>query len=273
MPPSSLIHIYLSPHLDDAVFSAGGLLHKQAQAGARVVVVTVCTGNPPSGPLSVFAQEIHERWAGTGEGEPNLPAAPAEVVALRRQEDLDALSDLGIEAVHLDVPDCIYRVNPSTSYPMYTTEAALFGPLHPSEGSLVRRVAGKLTTLLRGFGRHHLYVPLGIGQHVDHQLTRKAAESMGSIFAYYEDLPYVIREGDRWPNLRSPLLDGRPLNPELMRLTETDLDAWVNATAHYETQLSTFWNDRAAMATALMHYADRAGGSTGAPAIRLWRAG
>jgi hypothetical protein len=61
------------------VFSAGGLLHKQSQAGARVVVVTVCTGNPPSGPLSAFAQEIHERWAGTGEGEPSLPAAPAEV--------------------------------------------------------------------------------------------------------------------------------------------------------------------------------------------------
>jgi LmbE family N-acetylglucosaminyl deacetylase len=272
MPPSSLIHIYLSPHPDDAVYSAGGLLHKQAQAGARVVVVTVCTGNPPPGPLSPFAQSVHERWAATGEGQPALPAAPAEVVALRRQEDLDALSELGVEAVHLDVADCLYRVNPSTNYPMYASEAALFGPLHPSESTLIRRVAGKLNTLLRGFGRHHLYVPLGIGQHVDHALTRKAAESLGAIHAFYEDFPYVVREGDRWPNLRSPLLEGRPLNPELMRLAEPDLDAWVNAAACYESQLSTFWSDRAALAAAVMHYAERAGGAAGS-AVRLWRPG
>jgi LmbE family N-acetylglucosaminyl deacetylase len=237
------------------------------------VVITLCSGNPPAGPLSPFAQAIHERWAATADGNPGLPAAPAEVVALRRQEDLAALTALGLEAVHLDVPDCIYRVNPSTNWPMYTTEAALFGPLHPSEAPLIRRIAGKLTTLLRGFGRHHLYVPLGLGQHVDHQLTRKAAESMGGIYAYYEDLPYVIQEGDRWPNVRSPLLADRPLSPELMRLTEPDLDAWISAAAHYASQLSTFWADRAALATALMRYADRAGAGTGAPAIRLWRSG
>lgn len=158
MPPASLVHLYLSPHLDDAVFSAGGMLHHQAKSGARVVVVTLCTGNPPPGPLSPFAQSIHERWSATGADETGRPAVPAEVVAIRRQEDLDALSELGIEAVHLDVPDCIYRLNPSTHWPMYLTEASLSGPLHPSEQSLVRRVAGKLATLLRGFeiGRAHV---------------------------------------------------------------------------------------------------------------------
>lgn len=269
--PSSLIHLYLSPHLDDAVYSLGGLLHKQSQAGARVVVVTLCAGAPPARPLSPFAQGIHARWAAAEDGAPGLPAAPSAVVALRRQEDLDALSELGAEAVHLDVPDCIYRVNPSTDWPMYTTEAALFGPLHPSENALIRRVSSKLTTLLRGFGRHHLYVPLGLGQHVDHQLTRRAAETVGGLYAYYEDMPYVLQEGDRWPNLRSPLLEGRPLNPELVRLTEPNLDAWVSAAARYETQLSTFWPDRAAMAAAFMRYADRAG--AGSPAVRLWRGG
>lgn len=271
MPPSSLVHLYLSPHLDDAVYSAGGLLHKQAQAGARVVVVTVCTGNPPAGPLSPFAQAVHARWAEAVDGGPALPAAPAEVTALRRQEDLEALGALGVEAVHLDVPDCLYRLNPSTQWPLYASETALFGSLHPSESGLVRRVATKLNTLLRGFGRHHLYVPLGLGQHVDHQLTRKAAESLGGIYAYYEDFPYVAREGERWPNLRSPLLEGRPLAPELARLTEPDLDAWIDGVARYASQLTTFWPDRAALAAAVMHFSERTGG--GSPAIRLWRAG
>ena len=56
-----LTHVYLSPHLDDAVLSCGGMIHRQAQAGERVVVVTVCAGDPPPGPLSDFARSLHER--------------------------------------------------------------------------------------------------------------------------------------------------------------------------------------------------------------------
>ena len=45
----------LSPHLDDAVFSAGGALAVRVDAGWRVVVATLFTGNVerPTG----FAQD------------------------------------------------------------------------------------------------------------------------------------------------------------------------------------------------------------------------
>ncbi len=269
MPASSLVHIYLSPHLDDAVFSCGGHLYHQAQAGARVVVVTICTGNPPAGPLSPYAQSLHERWAADA-GAAN-PRAPAEIMARRRSEDLAALSELGAEAVHLDMPDCVYRVNPGTNWPIYTSDAALFGSLHSSEQALVRRVAAKLATLLRGFGRHHLYVPLGIGQHVDHQLARRAAEAGGGIFAYYEDFPYVAHAGDHWPNPRSPLLEGRPLAPELARLSEPELAAWTSAAGRYNSQIGTFWPGQQGLEAAVRSFAERTG--DGAPAIRLWRVG
>jgi LmbE family N-acetylglucosaminyl deacetylase len=269
MPASPLVNIYLSPHLDDAVYSCGGLLYRQAQAGARTVVVTLCTGNPPAGPLSPYAQSLHERWA--AEAGTAAPRAPAEITAWRRSEDLDALAEIGAEAVHLDVPDCIYRVNPATNWPIYTSEAALFGSLHPSEQALVRRVAAKLATLLRGFGRHHLHVPLGIGQHVDHQLARRAAEASGGIFAYYEDFPYAAREGEHWPNLLSPLLEGRPLTPELNKLAEPELEAWARAAACYASQLSSFWPDPPALAAAVRSFAQQTG--DGAAAIRLWRVG
>lgn len=210
---------------------------------------------------------MHERWAASTGGV--APPAPAEVVGRRRSEDLAALSDVGAEAVHLDIPDCIYRVNPGTGYAVYNAESAIFGLVHASELTLVRRVATKLTTLLRGLGRHHLFVPLGIGQHVDHQITRRAAEVAGSVYAYYEDFPYVGREGDRWPNPQSPLLAGRPLTPELVRLSEANLAAWIRATARYASQISTFWADEPAVSTALREFAERVGAD--APAIRLWR--
>ncbi len=268
MPPSALTHIFLSPHLDDAVLSCGGLMQAYAGGGARVVVVTVCTANPPPGPLSLYAQALHERWAGeAGAGHP----APAEMVAARRAEDLAALAELGAEAVHLDLPDCIYRLNPATGWPLYASDQAIFGQVHPAELALVRRVSTRLTTLLRGFGRHHLYVPLTIGGHVDHQLARRAAEAAGGIYAYYEDSPYVATAGDRWPNPSQTTAHDRPLLPEFVRLSDANLAGKVAAIAKYTSQLSTFWADTAAMDRAVRQFAAHTGGD--APAERVWRVG
>src|SRR6185295_15615325 len=67
-------HIYLSPHLDDAALSCGGAIARHANAGARVLVVTICTAAPPSdGPFSDFANEVHQGWG----------LAPAEVYSVR----------------------------------------------------------------------------------------------------------------------------------------------------------------------------------------------
>src|SRR5689334_12434287 len=84
MSSATPTHVYLSPHLDDAALSCGGMIHQQTQAGERVVVVTLCAGGPPAGALSDFAQSLHTRWQ-----------TPVEAVAVRRAEDLAALKVLG----------------------------------------------------------------------------------------------------------------------------------------------------------------------------------
>ena len=263
MPASAITHIYLSPHLDDAVYSCGGMIHRQVDLGARVVLVTFCTGDPPSGPLSDFARALHERWSA------GARTLPADMVAARRREDLAALEALGAQAVHLDVPDCIYRLNPATGLPLYASQAAIFGTLHPTELTLTRRTATKLATLLHGFGRHHLYVPLAVGQHVDHQLTRRAAEVAGGVYAYYEDYPYIAQESEQWPGAEAPSLHGRPLVPELIYLAEADLQARTDAMAHYASQLSSFWSSRQDLDASVRQFTGRVGGQ--APAERIWR--
>jgi LmbE family N-acetylglucosaminyl deacetylase len=263
MPNVAITHIYLSPHPDDVVFSCGGMIHRQVETGSRVVVVTFCTGDPPSGPLSDYAQSLHERWY------PAARTLAADIVATRRREDLAALDTLGAQAVHLDLPDCIYRLNPASGWPLYPSQSAIFGSLHPSELTLIRRTSTKLTTLLHGFGRHHLYVPLGVGQHVDHQLARRAAEVAGGVYAYFEDYPYIAQESDRWAGPGTPGPHGRTLTPELIYLAEADLVARVESMARYESQLSSFWTSRDNLEQAVRQFTSRVGGQ--APAERIWR--
>ncbi len=254
-----LTHLYLSPHLDDAVLSCGGLMHKQKQAGDRVVALTVCAGDPPKGEFSRFAQELHQRWE----------LDPARVVATRRAEDVAALEVLGAEAIHFATPDCIYRTD-QAGWPLYASEQALFGTLHSAENVLIRRIADKIAGLARTLGRCRIYAPLGVGHHVDHQLTRRAAETAGGISAYFEDYPYVASktaEGQFAALTRTP--EDRDLLGEVIPLGEANLAAQAQAVARYVSQISSFWADTAAMEAALRTFALQVGGEK--LALKLWK--
>ena len=94
------MHLYLSPHLDDAVLSVGGLLATQLRAAERAVVATICTADPATGEaLSPLAIELHRQWGG--------PTRPCE---RRRQKEIRACRVLGgAELCHLGLRDAIYR--------------------------------------------------------------------------------------------------------------------------------------------------------------------
>ena len=125
--------IYISPHLDDVALSCGGRVWEQAQEGDHASIWTICAGDPPQGPLSPFAQSLHDRWE-TGR----------EAIAQRREEDILSCRQLGASYRHFDVPDCIYRrsgapfeSSPGSSGFLYATEESIFGLLHPAEAALV----------------------------------------------------------------------------------------------------------------------------------------
>jgi LmbE family N-acetylglucosaminyl deacetylase len=250
--------VFLSPHLDDVALSCGGWAHQQARAGVPVVVITLCAGAPPPGEPSPFAQSLHARW--------QVPAEQA--IAIRRAEDQAALRELGATAIHLDVPDCIYRLSPGSGKPRYPSEESLWGELHPEEAALAERCAEALRGWLSRWPAPRWHAPLGLGWHVDHQLARRAAELAWPVEAYYEEYPYADREANLSPNSKVTGDETCGLEPEILPLTSLDLEAKGRAVAAYASQLSTFWPSRAAMEASLASYAARIGG--GRWAERLW---
>ncbi len=241
--------IYLSPHLDDAVFSCGGRMALQVRAGMRVWVVTVCAGSPGD-PLSDFARALHEYW---GLAETDAPAA-------RREEDRAALALLGAVPVHWDFLDCVYRRAPDgrVLYPDYD---ALWGPIAEEDGALRE----ELTRRIRGLPSSAvLCVPLGAGEHVDHRLVRQAAEAIGRPLVYYEDYPYAGKPG----RVEQALGTGE-WESEEVGLDEAALEAKIAAARCYRSQISSFWADEADLAAHFRAYAAEVGG--GNPAERYWR--
>ncbi len=54
--------LYLSPHLDDVALSCGGSIAKDREAGLRVLVVSVFSGQPDLDELGPVARGLHEQW-------------------------------------------------------------------------------------------------------------------------------------------------------------------------------------------------------------------
>lgn len=253
-PQGSYAHIVLSPHLDDAALSLGGTIARLSAAGEPVLVVNICCGSPPIGaPISSFAAYQHARW--------QLPAD--EAVDLRKAEDAAALARLGADSLQLELLDAIYRM-PSA----YIDDATLFGPIAPDD-PLVELVRPSLEAIIAASPAARVYAPLGVGNHVDHQAVYWVATELaaGAPVLYYEDFPYVAREGALAARLADHAL--QRLVPVVMPIDET-LERKIAAVAAYESQLSTLFGDGGRMADVVAGYAASVAGRPGAYAERLW---
>ncbi|GAB4520017.1 MAG: PIG-L family deacetylase [Anaerolineae bacterium] len=240
-------HLFLSPHLDDAVLSCGGTMHRLARDKADVVVLNVMAGDPPSPlPDSPLIQTLHQRWA-----------AGENPVMARRAEDREAIEALGATVDYLPWPDCIYRTHGgAVLYP--NGDGDIFGEIHPDDparaliASALPQAHEDATTL---------YAPLGVGHHVDHQLVRDWAVALAARYTnltiyFYEDYPY----GEINAALESALQQMRvPLKLDIRVLLKTNFEAKVNAIAMYRSQLSTFWESIDQMRERLHAYMTESG--------------
>jgi LmbE family N-acetylglucosaminyl deacetylase len=235
--------IYISPHLDDAVLSAGGLIHDQARDGNRVEIWTLVCGFPPEADPSPFAQVLHFQWGFT---------SAEETVRSRRAEDEHAASIVGAKPVHFDFPDCIYRRGPDGE-PLYPLD--VFVEPHPAEADLPAKMTAALVSRLEP--DDVLVCPLGIGGHADHVIVRRAVEGLGRPLWYYADVPYVLNHPEALETFT------RLMQANRQKVSSAGFVAWVEGISAYASQISTLFESLEQMQESLMTY--------GGKEVCLWR--
>lgn len=172
-PSSKPLRLIFSPHLDDAVFSIGGMLATHA---SESVVVTVFAGTPTT-PVSRHWDRVSGFTDST------------EAMETRKQEDNNALTSLGIKSdniIHWEYLDKQYRNDTKESLTVLKKE--IEDQLQP----LVLANIGK---------QLHIYIPF-TGIHIDHRIVRdlitdvymsKFESDPNITLYYYQDMPYTFR--------------------------------------------------------------------------------
>ena len=222
--------LFLSPHLDDVVFSCGGLAGVLHDRGWRTVLATAFTATVT--PVTGFALACQL--------DKGLPAE-ADYMALRRAEDHAAAAVLGFTEVrHLGLLEAPHRG--------YGSAPALFAGVR-HEDSVVPALAAHLAALQREFAPDIVLAPQGLGSHVDHlQMVRAVATAVDAPLAWYRDTPYAMRHHDAAP-------------PHLAQLAEvrfpigTALDRKLQAACAYVSQVGFQFGGPEQTRTALRDFA------------------
>jgi len=166
--------VIVSPPLDDAVFSCGGLI---AQNPDQCLVINVFTEFQKINSNSFVASGSH-----------------------RKDEEAMASDLLKYDSILLEFDDAAHR------RPEYSKPFNLFGDPIPQETAIIDSVQKAIFHTLEPLSFCELYWPLGIGWHVDHLIAFECAFAMKDAFGqsrlfFYEDLPYRL-----FPNVRSERL-------------------------------------------------------------------
>ena len=229
--------LFLSPHLDDVVFSCGGLAASLADLGWETVLATVFTRSVV--PATGFALECQL----------DKGLSPdVDYMALRRAEDQAAARLLSFTTVRwLDMLEAPHRG--------YNAPPELFGDIHESDSVHVE-LASQFMTLAAEFRPDLILAPQGLGRHVDHQQVVAAAcrSFPADRTAFYRDTPYAIREP------ASICLPAIPLGVASTVPIGAALHRKVAAAQAYASQIGFQFGGAETLARALQAFALQEGG-------------
>ena len=168
-------HVYISPHFDDTAASCSGQILKQLDQGESVLIVTVFS-----------AATAHESAIAGNALKSILDYKQ------RRKEDSTAMKRLGVDYLWLDYPEFLFRDQPPWAryWPHYHST--------PNNKILCDQLTRELQDICIRTNCADLILPLGVGQHMDHQvlfqagITRQMKNQGSCRTRFYEEIPYAL---------------------------------------------------------------------------------
>lgn len=196
------VHCYfISPHLDDAVFSAGELMHNLSSM-VKVDVINVFTSSG-DGNCTLSARAYLNQCKSVN---------PSKLFEDRLAEDSHVLHKMGVKIHNLGFVDGLWRrkqhltkylstigkyIPESISlYPTYRWHL-ISGNIHIEDDSLIIAIRKRIKDIINGHEKYIIFCPIGYGQHIDHLVVRNACSQGFTEVIYWNDLPYSLQMSDR----------------------------------------------------------------------------
>ncbi|MGV7962789.1 PIG-L family deacetylase [Photorhabdus tasmaniensis] len=242
-----MIHLFLSPHLDDVALSAGGLIYKLISENQKVVILTFFTEHD---------QYLTSHYLDSVNND-NMNSF-TKLYSKRVNEDIAFCKKLSAIPIHGKILDCIYRVD-QCGEPIYKHSAMIYSGLVHKSDYASDMAEDLINKTLSNYQPDYIYAPLGIGRHVDHIIINNLAYNIKGSRNFkillYEDFPYVL---GKYPtinpdSLESALLRNNKFDKNAI-LVDIDLKEKMQNILFYESQLESLFDNKSNLSISLKEY-------------------
>lgn len=183
---------FISPHLDDAVFSAGGLISDLSKKGIYPIVINIFT-QPSKKPYTLSVKKFLKSCGYTD---------AFKLYEDRIKEDFLVLKKVKAKVINLGYTDALWRRKKSNSI-LKIAEKFIpeLGYSHPffrltigkgvytkGDFELENKISNELKRIIKNDGV--IFAPVGVGRHLDHLIARNAVTGNFTNTVYWQDYPY-----------------------------------------------------------------------------------
>ena len=186
--------IFVSPHLDDAILSAGGLISYLAdKTEVKVINIFTKASKPP------YTISTKRFLSQCGYDDADL------LFKDRAAEDGGLLSSLNIKPVNLGFIDAPFRKydNPNFLrklsarllpefihiYPIHRLNIAS-NKISSADNAMIDEIKNKLRQITSGLKDFYIFCPFATDTHIDHVIARKACSEEFKKVVFWSDYPY-----------------------------------------------------------------------------------
>lgn len=185
---------FISPHFDDAVFSAG-LLMRYLSGKTKVIVINIFTKadkKPYTLSAKTFLRQCRYSDANT-------------LFIDREKEDAAVLQNIADKVINLGYVDALWRKKQQQTflsklfskipemhmlYPTYFFHIKT-GKVAKQDEELIYTVGQRLNNIITS-DNSVIFCPFAIGNHIDHVIARLACERAFTNVIYWSDFPYNL---------------------------------------------------------------------------------
>jgi len=190
--------VFVSPHLDDAILSAGDLI---AYLSKRTTVEVVNVFTKPSPRPYTLSARSFLRQCGYKDAD--------KLFQDRTREDIKVFSALGIKPHYLDFVDSTWRkiqnigfirrvlgkIIPELNhiYPVHRLHI-INGRVSSKDKAMTVQLSRKLETITSKYKKFYVFCPLAINSHVDHTVVRNVCtKTFKNNLIFWSDFPYNVQ--------------------------------------------------------------------------------
>lgn len=180
--------VFVSPHLDDAIFSAGGLIDKINKRRKKITILNTFTkaSKPP------YTISIKKFLKSCGY------VSADDLFKARIKEDLVAARMVKAKVINLGFTDALWRqkgtrwILPELNYvyPIFRLSIAK-GHISKHDNIVIKKLEKKIKQSISQRKGTVIFAPLAIGNHTDHLIVRNIISKSFKDVIYWEDYPYV----------------------------------------------------------------------------------